>query len=136
MDTQTFTEKYKIWDHVGKKWFRPEYPGVNTTKTKEILFSQSGEMYMLEKDADGPLTITYLPTGTKEEPGPYTPCQYTGIKDDHDKKVYMNDEVVFDGQAGYVMWHDCGFVIQLLDDVVPLSEILRFEVTGNILELK
>lgn len=142
LHTDNLTEKYKIWDNLNKKWFRPEYPGiktvkgkqVNTTQTREILFSQTGELYLIEKDGDSALTITYLSMGTKEEPGPFIPCLYTGIKDENEKKAYLNDEVLFEGEQGFVTWYDCGFAIKTLTGTYPLSAAFKFEITGNILE--
>lgn len=90
------TEKYKIWDVELVNWFRPIYPRGKETRTREILFSQSGEMFLHENDGKGgQFTITHIPPG---ENAKFIPCLYTGVKDNLDVKVYHND--IISGQHG------------------------------------
>lgn len=97
-DLQNITEKYKIWNTETNTWYRPTYPKNKVLNTEEILFSQSGEMWMRTNDGQpGSCDIlTHLN-------GKFKPCLYTGLKDINEIKTYANDVVLCKGRKGIVV---------------------------------
>lgn len=102
-------EKYKIWDTETKTWFKPTYPGnkpgknntiITTHLTKEILFSQSGDIFMREHSPETGEKYTDLNLIPR-----YIPCIYTHMKDYTGKKIYANDFLISSG----------GLIIGLVD---------------------
>lgn len=101
------SNKCKIWDNQEQKWFVPSYPKQSgsesyQSKYQEILISQAGEIYLHEQklkaiDADPKAKpvyvtiITHFPQGTKDEPGRFVICNYTGHRDVNGVKWYMGD---------------------------------------------
>lgn len=131
----TTTQKYKIWDDEAQTWYRPTYPGtrmVNNSKpieikgTEEILFSQTGEMYMRKNDGQGPDQLTHLN-------GRYCPCLYTGMKDKAKIKTYVNDVVQNQTYKGKVIAYEGCFGVQVGSAVFPLVPY-QFENLGSMLE--
>lgn len=113
------TSKYKIWDVANQCWFIPTYPGfkkdkngkqIQTFETKEIFFSQSGEMYMRESLNGTENKFTHL--NSVEGAEEFRPYQYTGFKI-KDEKIYnfhlvrhvdtgIEGEIIFERGAWYV----------------------------------
>lgn len=135
------TEKYKIWEVAAAKWFKPVYPsqsggGVAKTKTREILFSQSGEMYLHEDDSaqPGSKTLTFI-NQTK-----FIPCLYTGRKDREGVKVYNGDKVYMINHdssehfTGIVSLEDSWIVTDDDGDTWELHEEYITGVMGNLCE--
>lgn len=100
---EPIVEKYKIWDVVNQKWFRPTYPGpkkdnqgkiVNVKITEEILFSQSGEMYLRKNTGeDKNISASIIDCDQLEHVSKdlYIPCLYSGWKDLEGNKWYEGD---------------------------------------------
>jgi len=85
------SEKYIIWDHTNNDWFKPTYPYGKSNETKEILFSQSGELFLHTNDGQSS-TLVHIPFNPNSDEGNiYTPCPYSGQKDVHGKKLYCGD---------------------------------------------
>lgn len=88
------TEKYIIWDTQEKKWFRPTYPGfvlepknnkqVQTYLTEELLFSQSGEIYMRNINPSQDKGISCITHAAER----FRAYAYTTMKDREERKIY------------------------------------------------
>lgn len=131
----TTTEKYKIWDDEAKQWYRPTYPGtkmVNNSKpikivaTEEIMFSQTGELYMRKNDGQSPDQLIHLN-------GRFKPCLYTGMKDKHEVKTYVNDVVQNQTFKGRVIAFEGCFGVAVGNTIFPLVS-RHFENLGSMLE--
>lgn len=128
------TEKYKIWDNINKKWFTPSYPGfktssnnkqVTTTLTKEILFSQSGEMYMHECEVGQSAKITHLQILQNDEnESPYIPCIYSGIKDINGRKLYLGDVISNEVSTWEVIFNKGCFSAKFISKIKSNGEVV------------
>lgn len=141
------TEKYKIWDTETRQWFRPTYPRNKETRTQEILFTQSGELVMHEKDElEGVSKLSIMHSG-KDAKGVevcrFVPCVYTGVKDVVDVKAYLHDRIICSDDKGTVILENGRFMIQWDSQVTRANELLAiepsgrkriFEIIGNVLE--
>lgn len=134
------TEKYKIWDNINKKWFTPSYPGfktsannkqITTTLTKEILFSQSGEMYMHECEQGQAAQITHLPILQSEEnESPYIPCIYSGVKDINGRKMYLGDIGSNQVATWEVIFNQGCFSAKFISKIKPDGTVVKEEESG------
>ncbi len=95
------TEKCKIWNTQEQEWFKPIYPGfkpgknntqVRITLTKEIFFSQSGEIYLYECEEGQQPVFTHIPLiNDKDAVNLYIPCLYSGVRDINEIKLHVGD---------------------------------------------
>jgi hypothetical protein len=135
-----YTEKCKVWDAQEKKWFKPKYPNSKSEDVCEILFSQAGEMFFREVKAG--VTSFHLIQDKVEDADRYVPCQYSGVKDNNDRKAYVNDTIKCDNGTGVIVFNAGCYMIQWKDVGATMEPLalnyygLRraFEITGNILE--
>lgn len=163
MITQTqnpIVDKYIIWDVLNRKWFRPSYPGMhpdakgkitNQVITEEILFSQSGEMYMRRNTgvkAEVSANIIDCDELEHVSQDVFIPCIYAGFKDSDEKKIYAGHvvrihpeddeayavEVAYDADSGtWSPHHECSdYTYSLADCKGQLG--WRIEIIGHILE--
>lgn len=136
---EQITKKYKIWDVENKKWFKPIYPSQSggdkaKKETREILFSQSGEMF-LHHDS-GIKLLTHV------NQTQFIPCLYTGFKSKEGIKLYGGD-VIKNIQAEYniiYFWNGQWCYQNYHARALPLeynpfkSENSEHEYIGNIFE--
>jgi hypothetical protein len=131
-DLQHTIEKYKIWNTETNSWYRPTYPKNKVINTEEILFSQSGEMWMRTNDGTPGScdVLTHLN-------GKFKPCLYTGLKDVDEKKTYEYDVVMTDDGPCLVVFKNGSAYAELLSDrsrSFILGQLKAFSNMGSSIE--
>lgn len=148
------TSQYKIYDNLKKCWFKPTYEG-QKGNIEEILFTQRGEIVLRTLDENGNSVLTHESAlkfkdtqGKKEEEiaeaellDRFTPCKYSGLKDNKGTKIYNGDVIKNENWISFVRVEQTKIWVASGDskhphalDKVSTKEIEQSEIIGNVFE--
>ena len=128
-------QKFKVWDSENNCWYKPKY-NIEKQNVEELLMTMSGELCMHISKNGVPRMIHEL-----SFPERFKVCQYTGHKDNEERKWFDRDIVKKGDAIGVLIILDCQLLIASGDpknwnalDVTNKKELSQCTNVGNLYE--